>query len=589
MKQLALGVVVLTTFLPSVILSFNCEFSPSHLEYHNVTNLKQSLQHQILGPVLAPWDDKYEQFRSIHNQACCQKPLLIARPRSQKDVSRAVLFSVQYNLPLSVRSGGHSYTCQSLKHGGLHLDLRLLAIVKLIRTKESKTGLSAVLGTGNTWANVLKIIPPTKYTVIHGQCLTVGVGGYLLGGGVNALGASARFGFGAQNVIKMKGVLADGSMATITKEKVVVRKNGVTRTIFMTEDTDLWFGLRGAGSSFAIITEFHVTVYPRPETLPLVIPITVSSVQDLANIEAAAAADPKWLISVYSYRRYYDGIFPYNLLPYNYPGNTVFGVSGKHIALLSKVQRLIGGSGSVNPVFIVVTQVKGEVGRFTPVEPAVNHLKRFGVKLAFEIPKLINFFSGFAGYLTVNTYEDGFLTVPEQRIIGPLNVVAAAMWGMKDSTEFSKVFLHHPIFGQSSKMSQKQIMQATGCDFCWFSFYYENHFRFRNHTAERVSLPPPRELGPFMWDFSCLFRDRNSRCPARVRQLKEDLSLNTAVVKVSQFQYGNTPSCEKIDFGKRYWGSNYPRLLKIKQAWDPGNVFNHCQSVGSTEQNCCPY
>ena len=95
----------------------------------------------------------------------------------------------------------------------------------------------------------------------------------------------------------------------------------------------------------------------------------------------------------------------------------MFGVSGKHIALLSKVQRLIGGSGSVNPVFIVVTQVhchyviisiiiiniiiiiqvKGEVGRFTPVELAVNHLKRFGVKLAFEIPKLINFFSGFAG------------------------------------------------------------------------------------------------------------------------------------------------------------------------------------------------
>ena len=63
-----------------------------------------------------------------------------------------------------------------------------------------------------------------------------------------------------------------------------------------------------------------MTVYPRPETLPLVIPITVSSIQDLANIEAAAAADPKWLISVYSYRRYYDGIFPYNLLPYNYPG-----------------------------------------------------------------------------------------------------------------------------------------------------------------------------------------------------------------------------------------------------------------------------
>ena len=49
------------------------------------------------------------------------------------------------------------------------------------------------------------------------------------------------------------------------------------------------------------------------------------------------------------------------------------------------------------------------------------------------------------------------------------------------------------------------------------------------------------------------------QCPARVRQLKEELSLDPGVPKVSQFQYGNTPSCEDIDFGTRYWGSNYPR------------------------------
>ena len=77
--------VILGSYFPPVTLSsFNCEFTASHLEYHNVTYLKQSLQYQILGPVLTPWDDKYEQFRRIHNQACCQKPLLIARPRGQK-------------------------------------------------------------------------------------------------------------------------------------------------------------------------------------------------------------------------------------------------------------------------------------------------------------------------------------------------------------------------------------------------------------------------------------------------------------------------------------------------------------------------
>ena len=87
----------------------------------------------------------------------------------------------------------------------------------------------------------------------------------------------------------------------------------------MTYDTDLWFGLRGAGSSFAIVTEFVVNVYPRPETLPIIIPIMADTPQDLANIEAAAASDPKYLLTVYTYRRYFDGIFPYNLLPYNYP------------------------------------------------------------------------------------------------------------------------------------------------------------------------------------------------------------------------------------------------------------------------------
>ena len=47
----------------------------------------------------------------------------------------------------------------------------------------------------------------------------------------------------------------------------------------------------------------QVTVYPRPETLPILIPVTISSPRDLANIQAAAEADPGYLISVYTYRR----------------------------------------------------------------------------------------------------------------------------------------------------------------------------------------------------------------------------------------------------------------------------------------------
>ena len=114
------------------------------------------------------------------------------------------------------------------------------------------------------------------------------------------------------------------------------------------------------------------------------------------------------------------------------------------------------------------------------------------------------------------------------------------MYGMKDSLDFGNLFLNHPVFGQNTKFNQQQIMRRTGCDFCWFSFYFDNHIRFRNYTEKRVSIAP--EFGMFQWDFSCLFRgNHNSRCPAAVRELKEELSLNPRVEKFSQFQYGNTP------------------------------------------------
>ena len=173
------------------------------------------------------------------------------------------------------------------QHEGLHLDLRELNTVRLVKWRGSQTGLAAVLGTGNTWGRVLSFIPPTKYSLVHGQCLNVGVGGYLLGGGVNALGASARFGWGAENVLMMKAVLADGRQAKITEDRVEIYRGGggEVERIYYTDNTDLWFALRGAGSSYAIVTEFVVNVFPRPETLPIIMPVDINSVQDFANIE----------------------------------------------------------------------------------------------------------------------------------------------------------------------------------------------------------------------------------------------------------------------------------------------------------------
>ena len=99
-------------------------------------------------------------------------------------------------MDLSVRSGGHSYTCTNIRQGGVHFDMRKMNRVELVNSH------LAVLGPGGTWGDVLEKIPPDKFTMLHGQCLSVGVAGYLLGGGINYVGTSERYGSGARNVMR---------------------------------------------------------------------------------------------------------------------------------------------------------------------------------------------------------------------------------------------------------------------------------------------------------------------------------------------------------------------------------------------------
>ena len=81
----------------------------------------------------------------------------------------------------------------------------------------------ARLGPGSTWSRVLSIIKPDKYTVVHGQCLDVGVGGFLLGGGVNVAGSTSKYGLGSENVVEYTMVSAQGEIVTVDEERIVKR------------------------------------------------------------------------------------------------------------------------------------------------------------------------------------------------------------------------------------------------------------------------------------------------------------------------------------------------------------------------------
>ena len=155
----------------------------------------------------------------------------------------------------------------------------------------------ALLGPGSTWNDVLDVIPPTDFTMLHGQCRSVGVGGYLVGGGVNWVGTYEKYGSAAENVVRYTLVTADGTILKVSDGNTTVIPAS-SPAYQIQYDHGLNFALKGAGSSMGIVTEFEYKVYPEPETLPTLAMVFIENAKDLENIERASK-DRRYQISIY--------------------------------------------------------------------------------------------------------------------------------------------------------------------------------------------------------------------------------------------------------------------------------------------------
>lgn len=94
--------------------------------------------------------------------------------------------------------------------------MRRMNKVKITSRKPfEQHGPAAILGPGSNWRRVLKYIPKDRYTLIHGLCTSVGVAGYILGGGVNIAGTSQRYLSGAANVLQYTMVDAEGRVLKV--------------------------------------------------------------------------------------------------------------------------------------------------------------------------------------------------------------------------------------------------------------------------------------------------------------------------------------------------------------------------------------
>ncbi|MFG3518148.1 FAD-binding oxidoreductase [Streptomyces bobili] len=170
----------------------------------------------------------------------CQAVLLA---ESTADVRRALLFSQDRGMPLTVRSGGHHF--QGWSTGtGMVLD------VSRLHPRPVVSGPDTVhLGPGNTSVAVLEHLAPHGLVLPSGLCATVCAGGFVLGGGIGLLTPSG--GMACDHLVEAEVVLADGQVVTASER----------------DDPDLLWALRGGGGNFGVVTRLTM----RPDRLSHVV------------------------------------------------------------------------------------------------------------------------------------------------------------------------------------------------------------------------------------------------------------------------------------------------------------------------------
>merc|ERR1719187_1806319 len=340
-------------------------------------DILSDLTHQS-GAVYIPGQRGYEERRKVMNAACTARPAVIVVPNFDQDVSFIIRAVRANNMELSIRSGGHSYTCTNIKEGGVHMDMRSFNKMEMIDTSLSPTGKALKLGPGRLWGDVLEYAPPEKYSYPHGQCRSVGVGGYLLGGGVNWLGTYNKYGYGAEHVLKLRVVLADGSIGQVDKDRTEI-EFPTPRTVLHTEENNLFFALRGAGSSFGIVTEFIYMISETPEADPAVLLAWVETEEDLTAIHNAAKNTNDYSITVS--QEFANEFWKKELT------QVVYELYPDIMEGLKTLNRKSG-----YPVPLTVTDIRANSGHKTGAAKASEYMKSQGVRMVFEFDLTTNVF-----------------------------------------------------------------------------------------------------------------------------------------------------------------------------------------------------
>lgn len=242
----------------------------------------RELAGRLGGSLLRPGDPGFDPAALPFNLRYASRiPAGIAVCRDAQDVAAAVRWSRHVDMPFVVRGGGHSYAGYSTTEGLMISTAGLRDIAFDAASGE------AIIGAGALNGDIYGALAAANATITHGRCPTVGVAGFLLGGGI---------GFN----MRLLGVASDRLVSTdlVTADGAIVRASA-------TDNPDLFWGCRGGGGgNFGISTSFRVETVPASPRIVFAVRWAAPTARLLAAIIAALDAAPRELGSRLSLDRY---------------------------------------------------------------------------------------------------------------------------------------------------------------------------------------------------------------------------------------------------------------------------------------------
>ena len=199
----------------------------------------QELKGQFGGDVIVPGNDEYDAARSVWNGMIDKRPAIIARCKGVADVLAAVRCARAHDLLTAVRGGGHNVAGFGTCDDGMVIDLSPLKgarVDPLARTIRAQPGL--------TWGEFDRETQAFGLATTGGLVTTTGIAGFTLGGGIGWL--MRKHGLTIDNLVSADVVTADGRLVTASASS----------------HPDLFWGLRGGGGNFGIVTSFEYRLHP---------------------------------------------------------------------------------------------------------------------------------------------------------------------------------------------------------------------------------------------------------------------------------------------------------------------------------------